>query len=76
MIITTNNLKAKAYDSIVDFCEKSIDNYMQRRVVHDGDWSMEDLRGFYMQLVEHIETVEYSVSASLDELSKEVQEEL
>lgn len=68
--MTPTEIKAAAYDSIVEYTEQLIDRYMAKRLHDHGfnemlDWTRDEIRDFFLDLVEEIETIEYTVSETI-----------
>ena len=64
--------KARAFDEVVELTEKMVDEYMSRRprVDESADWEKDELRDFFLGLVSHVESLEYSISMEADAWSR------
>lgn len=60
--------KAKAFDQIVELTGQTVNEYMSHRPAMDemADWSKEDLRQFFLGLVDMIESTEYAVTQTIE----------
>ena len=62
-----HDIKARAFDDVVDQCSFMIKEYMSHRPKDNemADWSKEEIRDMFLELVDFIEYTDYKVSETL-----------
>jgi hypothetical protein len=67
VMMNPDQIKSQAYDTIVSKCQSVIGHYMSHRPRADemADWSKEDLRDMFLELVDCIEYTDYVVGETI-----------